>query len=124
MRLRHNITRAHFPRFLQRSTMARPAESPPPEDTVFYKLFPVRDEREGADEELDLACLAVKCSELAKRLSRDHVWHYQPFELGVCRHVTAGMRGMCLFISLSVSQGPRDFRWVGEICRVGRYSRA
>ena len=79
--------------------MEQPRESPPPEDTVFYKLFPARSEREEAGEEPDLTCLAVKCSELARQLAREHVWHYRPFELEVCHHVTRGMRGMCLFIS-------------------------
>ena len=79
--------------------MAEPRDSPPPEDTVFYKLFPAGEERGDAEKELDLTCLAVKCSDLAKKLTEDHVWHYESFQLGVCLHVTTGMRGMCLFIT-------------------------
>jgi hypothetical protein len=91
--------------------MKRASNSPLPDDTVFYKLFPAREKIGDAVKELDLTCLAVKCSELAKKLAGDHVWHYQSFQLEVCHHVTTGMRRMCLFIS------PKGlvtlYRWAG-----------
>ena len=96
--------------------MAGLRDSPLPEDTVFYKLFPAAEERGDVEKELDLTCLAVKCSELAKKLAEDHLWHYESFQLGVCHHVSTGMRGMCLFISpkrLVTLLGGR------ESCRVG-----
>jgi hypothetical protein len=68
--------------------MKRASNSPLPDDTVFYKLFPAREKIGDAVKELDLTCLAVKCSELAKKLAGDHVWHYQSFQLEVCHHVT------------------------------------
>ena len=92
MGLRNCHVRAHFPG-------SKLMAGPPPEDTVFYKLFPVKGGAGEAGETPDLTCLAVRCSQVARELARGHIWHYQPFELEVCRHVTGGMLGMCLFIS-------------------------
>ena len=55
----------------------------PPENTVIYRLFLSKTEKEDAGLDRDLTCLAVKCTELARQLSEDHVWHYEPFTLGV-----------------------------------------
>ena len=55
----------------------------PPENTVIYRLFLSKTEKEDAGLDRDLTCLAVKCTELARQLSEEHVWHYEPFTLGV-----------------------------------------
>ena len=92
--------------------MSRSNNCPLPENTVFYRLFPAPAEAEDAGSDHDLTCLAVKCTELAKKLAGRHLWHYEPFTLGVCRHVTrSGMRGMCLFISCQ----PRDLESGGVL---------
>lgn len=56
---------------------------PPPENTVFYRLFPSSTGPAATGLQQDLTCLAVKCTELASQLAKDHVWHYEPFRLGV-----------------------------------------
>ena len=81
------------------------AGPPPKEDTVFYKLFVARDGAREDEEEAELTCLAVRCSQVSRELAQGHLWHYQAFELEVCSHVTVGMPRMCLFI---VTQLPRD----------------
>lgn len=51
-----------------------------PEDTVLYRLFPV----EGPEcTHGYLTKLAVECSHRSRALTRGHVWHYEPFRLGV-----------------------------------------
>ena len=62
----------------------------PPENTVAYRLFLSESEKEGAGLDRDLTYLAVKCTEVARQLSGGHVWHYEPFSLGVRPPGTAG----------------------------------
>ena len=83
--------------------MAGSENGPLPENTVFYRLFPASTSDRDAVVEDELTCLAVKCTELAKKLTRDHVWHYDTFSLGVWPSARKGMRGMCLFISSAAS---------------------
>lgn len=90
--------------------MASPNCGPPPENTVSYRLFPASTREKEPVTEDELTCLAVKCTELAKKLAGDHVWHYDTFSLGVwpSNRTATGMRGMCLFICRILPQQPRD----------------
>lgn len=68
---------------------------PTPDNTVVYKLFPSTADA-GQDE---LTHYAVRCTELASRLTAGHVWHYEPFRVWAWRTQSDGMHGMCLFIA-------------------------
>ena len=81
--------------------MAISNNCPLPENTVFYRIFQASTKATDTGSDEDLICLAVKCTELTKKLAGRHLWNYEPFTLGVCRHVTGlGMRTVecvCLF---------------------------
>lgn len=62
------------------------------EDTVEYRLYPV--ESEACDHEY-LTRLAVECTHLARCIVDNHLWHYEPFRLGVW-HGNEGVRGWVL----------------------------
>ena len=85
--------------------MERSKNGLPAENTVFYRLYPAETSEADAVQADNLTYLAVKCTELAKELTEDHVWHYESFRLGVCPSHAQGTRGMCLFIS---PNKPRD----------------
>jgi len=70
---------------------------PRSDNTVLYRLFPSTEDA-GQDE---LTHYAVRCTELASRLTTGHVWHYEPFRVGAWQSQRKGMHGMCLFISAS-----------------------
>ena len=56
----------------------------PEEDTVEYRLYSPEEEDEGP-----LAKMAAECTQHARHITRDHIWHYDSFSLEVC----AGKRG-------------------------------
>lgn len=62
------------------------------EDTVEYRLYPV--ESEACDHGY-LTRLAVECTHLARCIVGNHLWHYEPFRLGVW-HGNEGVRGWVL----------------------------
>ena len=66
------------------------------EDTVDYRLFLV--EGEVCDNDY-LTRLAVECTHHARCIVGDHLWHYEPFRLGVW-HGKEGVRGWVLFCDL------------------------
>ena len=114
--------RTHLPRVRKDFTMAdanwdTPKSSRPrPENTLFYRLFPSGAAAADSEPERELTYLAVRCTELALRLAEGHVWHYDPFRVGVWppgAKGIPGMRGMCLFIWTAASAQPRDRARVG-----------
>lgn len=72
--------------------MSASASSLAAEDTIEYRLYPV--EGEACDHEY-LTRLAVECTHLARCIVGNHLWHYEPFRLGVW-HGKEGVRGWVL----------------------------